>query len=179
MSLMMANEQVVDRGTGAGLTVRPMRTPEEEASWEEFVLRHPQASGYHTLTWKRLIEGVFGHRAHYLLSTNGAGEITGVLPLILTESWMFGRYLTSMPFVNYGGVLSDDEASAHALLTAAGEIAQQVGASHIEPCRWPARGRSVRIRSVCGWSCPRTSRRCGKGSRRSYARSSGGVRRTD
>ena len=153
MSLMAANEVVANRNAEAGLAVRHLQTQADELGWERFVGQHPCASGYHSLTWKRLIEEVFGHRAHYLMSTNSTGEVTGVLPLILTESRLFGRYLTSMPFVNYGGVLSIDEASAGALVAAGGELAQELGASHLElrqvqPLggRWPVRTHKVSMR---------------------------------
>lgn len=151
--MMTGCDRVSIRVAEVGPSVHPLRTLEDESLWEQFVHKHPSASGYHTLAWKRLIEQIFGHRAHYLLCSDGAGEITGVLPLILTESRLFGRFLTSMPFFNYGGVLSVDEASTHALLEAASEFGRHIGASHIElrhtqplSCAWPVRTHKVSMR---------------------------------
>ena len=37
------------------------------------------------------------------------GRVDGVLPLVFIKSPLFGRSMTSLPFVNYGGVLADSE----------------------------------------------------------------------
>ena len=52
------------------------------------------------------------------------GTIVGVLPTVLLNSWLFGRALVSLPFLNYGGVLADDDAAARALLDAAMDTAR-------------------------------------------------------
>ena len=33
----------------------------------------------------------------------------GLLPLTFVKSRLFGRFLVSMPYLNYGGVTSDDD----------------------------------------------------------------------
>jgi serine/alanine adding enzyme len=53
------------------------------------------------------MDGVLGHRCHYLEARGPAGELRGVLPLVHVRSRIFGRYLLSMPFLNYGGPLGD------------------------------------------------------------------------
>jgi serine/alanine adding enzyme len=60
------------------------------------------------------------------------GEVCGVLPLVLIKSWLFGRTLTSLPFVNYGGVVADSEPIARALLAEAASVAKTRNASHVE-----------------------------------------------
>jgi FemAB-related protein (PEP-CTERM system-associated) len=39
------------------------------------------------------------------------GRIAGILPLVSQNSLLFGRFLTSQPFVSYGGPLGSDEAT--------------------------------------------------------------------
>jgi FemAB-related protein (PEP-CTERM system-associated) len=50
--------------------------------------------------------------------------VTGVLPLVEVRSPIFGRALTSLPYVNYGGVLARTQAGADALLAEARRIAK-------------------------------------------------------
>ncbi len=52
---------------------------------------------------------MFGHPTIYLAARDGTG-LVGVLPLVLVRSPIFGRFLVSMPFVNYGGPLGSAEA---------------------------------------------------------------------
>jgi FemAB-related protein (PEP-CTERM system-associated) len=45
---------------------------------------------------------------------------------------LFGRFLVSVPFLNYGGVLASDAAAADALVAEARTVARRFGASHVE-----------------------------------------------
>jgi FemAB-related protein (PEP-CTERM system-associated) len=107
-------------------------TPDLEAGWEAFVQRHDDASTYHQLVWRDLIGEVFGHPAHYLVSTADDGRVTGCLPLIEMRSRLFGHFLVSMPFFNYGGALAIDTATEMQLMQAAGRLAERLGAGHVE-----------------------------------------------
>lgn len=104
----------------------------DKSAWERFVDTRPGATAYHQLGWKRVVEEAFGHQTHYLLAEDGQRGITGILPLVHLNSVLFGNYMVSLPFVNYGGMCSDDAESAEALLQAAVEIGRQQGARHIE-----------------------------------------------
>ena len=53
---------------------------------------------------------MFGHECIYLAARDQTGQLAGVLPLVRVKSLLFGHYLVSMPFVNYGGPLGDDVA---------------------------------------------------------------------
>ncbi len=50
--------------------------------------------------------------AYYLLAENEGSNIesgiAGILPLVHIKSILFGNSLVSMPFLNYGGVLTED-----------------------------------------------------------------------
>ncbi len=123
------------------------------AEWDEYVMGHPQATGYHLMAWRLIIEGVFGHRTFYLTSKDRLGRIRGVLPLVCLSSRLFGRFLVSLPFVNYGGVLADDDASRDALLARAVELAKKFSADHIElrhgqlsGLQWPDKQHKVSMR---------------------------------
>lgn len=102
-----------------------------ETEWDAFVAGHPDAEGYHLWRWRAVFERAFGHRTEYLIARR-AGGVVGILPMVLFKSPLFGRFAVSLPFVNYGGVLASDDASARALLDAAAASASQWRASHVE-----------------------------------------------
>jgi FemAB-related protein (PEP-CTERM system-associated) len=104
---------------------------DDEGEWDAFVNAHTAASGYHLWRWRLVFERVFGHRTEYLIARRDR-EVSGILPLVLFRSALFGRFAVSLPFVNYGGVVADDAGTARALLGRAVEIARSHDAAHVE-----------------------------------------------
>jgi serine/alanine adding enzyme len=96
------------------------------------VRSNPRSHRYHTFAWRRIIESSFGHRAHYLIAEAADGRLTGVLPLVRVRSRMFGDFLVSLPFVNYGGPCADDLGMARRLVAEAIRLAERQGVSHLE-----------------------------------------------
>ena len=109
-------------------------TTEELAQplWDAFVDAAPNATCYHLSAWRRIIEASFGHRTHYLAALDGAGAVRGVLPLVHMKSALFGNFLVSVPFVNYGGLLCRSDGAQQALLQAAELLRRSLGADHVE-----------------------------------------------
>ncbi len=69
-----------------------------------------------------------GHDAPYFAAFDTASQkIVGVLPLVRVKSALFGHYLISLPFVNYGGPIGST-AAVGALLTHARNVATAEGA---------------------------------------------------
>ncbi len=121
--------------------------------WEEFVLGHEAASDYHRIGWREVIEESFGHPTYYLTARDGLGRIVGLLPLVFVKSWLFGNHLVSMPFLNYGGILSISADAEAALLSSADDLAREVGAESVElrgegakPWSIPVKTRKVSMR---------------------------------
>jgi FemAB-related protein (PEP-CTERM system-associated) len=111
----------------AALNVPPVisaAAAESSSEWDAFVRSRPDATGYHLWPWRGVFESGLGHRCHYLIARRG-DDVSGVLPLVEVRSRLFGRALSSLPYVNYGGVLAGDEGSASALLQAAGAVARE------------------------------------------------------
>src|SRR5690606_5203859 len=73
----------------------------------------------------------FRHDAVLLAATEG-GRIVGVLPVILMRSRVFGRFAVSLPFLNEGGLLADDETVETQLVDAAIDVARRGGAEYLE-----------------------------------------------
>lgn len=104
----------------------------DQATWDAFVDRHPQATSYHLYRWKRVIEESFGHRTHYLAALDGGGTVRGVLPLVHMKSALFGNFLVSVPFVNYGGLLCAADGARDRLLSTAEALRRDLAAEHVE-----------------------------------------------
>ena len=125
--------------TGLAALVPPAAVPDAlcvrpdaaDAAWDAYVAARPDASAYHMSGWSRLIARAFGHESRMLSVENETG-ITGVLPLVVMRSRLFGRFVVSLPFLNAGGVLANDEASASALLDAAVAVTREVRAEYLE-----------------------------------------------
>ncbi|NOY53160.1 MAG: FemAB family PEP-CTERM system-associated protein [Deltaproteobacteria bacterium] len=96
--------------------------PEQKTAWDDFVLQTPSASLYHLFSWKKLMERTFPHQTCYLCAEK-EDQIVGVLPLVYVKSLIFGRFLVSMPFVNYGGIVAENNDVRTKLLDAAIELA--------------------------------------------------------
>ena len=90
------------------LTARPFTGAAGE--WDAFVRSQAGWTAFHLHAWRGIYEDVSGHEALYLEARDAAGAIVGVLPLVRVKSLVFGHYLVSLPFVNYGGPLGSAEA---------------------------------------------------------------------
>ena len=102
-----------------------------ESRWDAFV----EANGgsfFHLAGWRRIIEEALGHPTTYLLCECN-DEIVGVLPLAHVKSWLFGSALISLPFLVYGGPVSNgnEDAERH-LEKAAVDRARALDVDYLE-----------------------------------------------
>lgn len=101
------------------------------AEWDGFVRSAPGWTHFHLAGWRSVIERVHGHECLYLAARDDAGALTGVLPLVRVKTVLFGHFIVSMPFLNYGGPLGSESAIA-ALVARAVDLAQRGGAKLLE-----------------------------------------------
>lgn len=101
------------------------------AEWDAFVLSQEGAALYHRYALRDVVRDVFDRETHYL-AARSKGAITGVLPLVRLRSRLFGDFLVSLPYFNYGGVLAATPRAGRALLDAAVGLATRLGVTHIE-----------------------------------------------
>jgi FemAB-related protein (PEP-CTERM system-associated) len=105
---------------------------EDTRAIREYLSTSPSGTLYHDIRWLEVIRESFGHRTFYLVSEETEGRVTGILPLVHMKSIIFGNFLVSMPFFNYGGISAGDEESKSLLLEESIRIAERVGAEYIE-----------------------------------------------
>jgi len=104
----------------------------DAAQWDEYVRSSPTGNCYHLAGWKKVIEESFGHKTYYSLCENEDGRITGIIPIVHLKSWLFGSFMVSLPYFNYGGICADEEESYELLLNEAKTLAARERARHIE-----------------------------------------------
>ena len=101
------------------------------AEWDGFAREQAGYTHFHRLGWKRVLGQVFGHDCPYLAARDESGRLAGVLPLVRVKSTIFGHYLVSMPFLNYGGPLGSDDA-VRALAAESVRLAESGGVKLLE-----------------------------------------------
>jgi FemAB-related protein (PEP-CTERM system-associated) len=90
------------------LSVIPFDGSEEV--WDRYVASTKEGTFCHLAGWRRIMADVLGHEPLYLAARDGEGQLRGVLPLVRVRGRIFGHYLISMPFLNYGGPLGTERA---------------------------------------------------------------------
>jgi len=107
----------------------------EEARWDSFVERAPSATFFHLSGWRRVIETAFGHRTYYLIAERNR-TLTGILPMTLVKTRLFGASLISNAFCVYGGPIGMDSASQTALEEASIHLMEELRVPLLEFRSW-------------------------------------------
>ena len=93
------------------MTVKVERYTGDRAAWDTFGRAQRGWTHYHSYGWKLVIEQTMGHTYIPLAARNSAdGALAGILPMVRVSTRLFGHYIVSMPFLNYGGPLGSDDA---------------------------------------------------------------------
>ena len=136
---------------GRTVTLHVQEFAGPSAEWDRFVRAQPQWTHCHLFGWKTVMTRALGHECFLLAARDPDGGLAGVLPLVRVNSLLFGHYLVSMPFLNYGGPLGS-EAGVQALVAHATCLAQRDGVKLLElrsrgplPIALPASHRKVTV----------------------------------
>jgi len=105
---------------------------EEGTEWDAFVLSNQDSTNYHLYGWRHVIEKSFGHKTFYLTARDRANVIHGLLPLVSMQSPLFGKFLVSLPFFNYGGIICNNMETGTLLLKESDAIREGVSAQYTE-----------------------------------------------
>src|SRR5262249_49349997 len=85
--------------------------------------RHP--------AWLKVLQAGLRHSPYCLEAIEG-GKTKGFLPLAHVRSFLFGKFLVSLPYLNYGGVLADEDQTANALINRAADLADRLDVRYLE-----------------------------------------------
>ena len=93
------------------MTLAVERYTGDGAAWDAFGRTRRGWTHYHSHGWKAVLERTMRHEYVPLVAREtGDGTMAGILPLVRVSTPLFGRYIVSMPFLNYGGPIGSDEA---------------------------------------------------------------------
>jgi serine/alanine adding enzyme len=81
--------------------------------------------------WTDILCRSLGHEP-FVIEARTDATVRGFLPLALVKSWLFGRFLVSLPFLNYGGPSATSEPVETALLDQAVELANALRVRFLE-----------------------------------------------
>ncbi len=130
----MTMNQVIPGAAQIALEIRELKSPSipaRLAEWEALL----QRQGPFPLTahpaWVLVLAKSLG-QVPYALEAQEAGKLRGFLPLSYLKSHLFGRFLVSTPYVNYGGVTADDPMAATLLIDHALKLADRLDVQFLE-----------------------------------------------
>jgi FemAB-related protein (PEP-CTERM system-associated) len=98
---------------------------------EEFVRELGISSLSYHPSWSLVFKRAF-HHAPFVIEAREGDRLRGVLSLAFMRSALFGRFLVSLPYLNYGGVLSDDHEVSRLLVERAIELADRLDVRYLE-----------------------------------------------
>jgi len=109
----------------------PTLPPDRRIPWTRLVCRGGAGEIHCDPRWLDALGEAFGYRTYALEACND-GRVVGVLPLAYVKSLLFGRFLVSLPFVSWAGVVAEDEVVARALIDRAVELADELDVRYLE-----------------------------------------------
>lgn len=95
------------------MKIRPAGDADKDR-WDEFVFKLSD-SPYHLYQWKEILKRVYRYECKYLIAEKKQG-ISGIFPLALIRSKLFGIRICSLPFSDYGAPLLSSDKKDYSLL---------------------------------------------------------------
>jgi FemAB-related protein (PEP-CTERM system-associated) len=118
----------------SALAVLRLRGPalaERMPALVEYYYRRPSAPLSQHPRWLTVLKKGLGHNTYALQALQG-GKTCGFLPLAFVGSFLFGRFLVSLPYLNTNGVMADSPEAAHLLIDEAVRLADELGVRYLE-----------------------------------------------
>ncbi len=105
--------------------------PDDARRWDAYVQAHPSRTIAHLWQWREILGKSFKLEPFYFVAEDN-GKLVGVLPACFMKSAFFGRFLISMPWLDYGGPLAESDEIARQLVDAAEAKARELTCRFIE-----------------------------------------------
>ncbi|MFX0199988.1 MAG: FemAB family XrtA/PEP-CTERM system-associated protein [Candidatus Hodarchaeota archaeon] len=113
------------------MIIKELSSNKDELAWDEFVSSTSNATFFHQIGWKKLVEKCYKYKPIYLMAKE-AGEINGILPLFLVKNIFLGKRLISVPFAIAGGVCTNNTTATNILIDKAIELTKNFGCIYLE-----------------------------------------------
>lgn len=117
--------------TGLTITSLPLGAEHlEDGRWSTLrSATHP--ASFRDMRWLAVLQKGLRHKSVVIEARRG-GELVGALPLALVDSFLFGKYLVSLPYVNWAGVICESPEVGRALIDRAVALADELDVRHLE-----------------------------------------------
>jgi FemAB-related protein (PEP-CTERM system-associated) len=112
-------------------TYTPAELSKHLPRWETFVRRNGQGPLSRHPGWLIVLQQGLRHEP-YCLEAVEEGQTRGLLTLAQVRSWLFGRFLVSLPYLNSGGVLADDPQVIQSLIDRSVNLADELKVRYLE-----------------------------------------------
>jgi FemAB-related protein (PEP-CTERM system-associated) len=99
--------------------------------WSDYLREKGVVAATRQPVWLSVLRDGLGHQTYALEIVQG-NRTRGFLPLAHVNSWVFGRFLVSLPYVNSAGVVADDESCARLLIAEAVKLADKLNVKYLE-----------------------------------------------
>lgn len=108
---------------------------EDEAGWNNYCRKHALSHHALSFSWSRILSSVFHHTPYYLMAFESDVEnsaVSGILPLFLFRSMLFGKAFISLPYLNAGGIHAESKEAFDLLVKTAIELVCEHQADYLE-----------------------------------------------
>ena len=102
----------------------------DEKKWKECIMGDNNATFYHHIGWKKVVQEIYGYEPYYLFAEDNVGDMVGILPIFYMTNLFFGKRLVSVPFAPYGGVCATDDLVGNMLIDKAIDIGNKLGVDY-------------------------------------------------
>ena len=99
--------------------------------WKAFIQQHDTLSLNRQPEWLTVLASGLQHEP-YCVEATVQDRIVGLLPLAYVSSFLFGKFLVSLPYINTAGIVADNETTAVALIDQAVALADRLRVKHLE-----------------------------------------------
>ncbi|MFH1701757.1 MAG: FemAB family XrtA/PEP-CTERM system-associated protein [Candidatus Zixiibacteriota bacterium] len=104
---------------------------DDRRRWNEYAEQNPHSTFCHRWEWRAVFQNSFRATPFYYLA-ECENKVVGIFPNIYLKSVLFGRYMISLPWLDYGGAVADSTEIAELLISNAGKDAQELGCQFLE-----------------------------------------------
>jgi FemAB-related protein (PEP-CTERM system-associated) len=110
-----------------------LRNPSQSV-WDEYAVANNYATFSHRFFWAETLANAYRLPIYRLAARHHAGDqgLAGILPLMFFAAPDRDKRLISLPYTDSAGLVADDEETSAELLAATLDLADELGAVHVE-----------------------------------------------
>lgn len=119
------------------------------ADWDDLIGNCADATSGHLWQWREVVGSAYGFDSYYLLAEDGRGRPIAAAPFVFVRSLLYGSELSSMPYLDYGGVCHADRLDSADRDAARGELM-----AHARELATRLRAKRLHVRSLQRMQAP-------------------------